>query len=149
MPERSDDADPDQELLASSSSPALSVTRRQRRLEPVGQVVIGKPDLVAEDRLGVGQGVGDGAGADVAVEQAGVQHEQLDEGGEAALPRLQDHVLAVHASRNSASCAEFIVKRDAAAALVGDLVEIVQPPRPVGQAGRPIRHHSGSSAVIL
>jgi hypothetical protein len=40
--------------------------------------------------------MGDGAGTDVGIEQAGVQHEQLNEGGEAALPRLEDHILIVH-----------------------------------------------------
>ena len=93
-------------------------------------MVVGKPDLVAKNHLGVRQGVGNGAGADVAVEHAGVQHQQLDEGGEAALPRLQDHVLAVH----------LVIQRflrrvhledDAAAILVGDGIEVVEPPQPV------------------
>lgn len=43
----------------------------------------------------------DGAGTDVGIEEAGIQHEYLDEGGKAKLPRLQDQAAFVQAIKQS------------------------------------------------
>ena len=56
------------------------------------QAIVGKLDLVPEYPLGVLQRMRDRAGAHVFVEQAHVQHEQLDQRGEPELPRLEDDV---------------------------------------------------------
>jgi hypothetical protein len=125
-------ADPDAGIVGEQQFACIVVLRRQCVLEAVRQVVVGKPDLVAEDDLGVGQSVGDGAGADVGTDQAGVQHEQLDEGGKTALPCLQDHVLIVHLTIQGL-LRRVHLELDAAALLVGDEVEIIQPPPPFGE----------------
>ena len=123
--------DPDRGIVGEQQFAGVVVLRRQLLLEAVGQVVVGEADLVAKDHLGIGEGMGDGAGADVGVEHAGIQHQQLDEGGEAALTRLQDHVLMVHVFKRRLLRG---VHRegDAPAVLVGDDVEVVQSPPGVG-----------------
>ena len=59
------------------------------------QVVIGIPYLVAEDGAGVIQAMGNGASANVGVEDALIQHKNLDECRETKLSSLQNEVAVV------------------------------------------------------
>ena len=76
------------------------------------------------------EGVGDRLGAHVLGKQAHVQHEDLDERGEAELAGLQDHVHLVHGVEQ-----RFLrpvhAKRDLVSARVLDLVQVVEAPAPV------------------
>ena len=72
----------------------------------------------------------DGAGADVGVEQAGVQHEELDKRGEADLAGLQDDVQIVHLLEQSL-LRPVHAERHLDPMLVNHRIEVVQPPSPV------------------
>ncbi len=125
-------ADADRRIVAEQQFGDVIVDHRHQLLDAVRQVVIGKPHLVAEDHLRIGQGMGDGTGADIGIEHAGVQHEQLDEGGEAALARFQDNVLIVQVVQQR-ELRRVHAKIDAAPLFVGDDIEIVQPPAPAAE----------------
>lgn len=76
--------------------------------------------------------MGDGAGADIPVEDAGIKHEDLDEGGQTELAGLQQHVEIMHLFEKR-HLRPVHLEPDAPARFVGDPVEIVQPPAPVGK----------------
>src|SRR5215207_9380788 len=77
--------------------------------------------------------VSNGAGADVRIEQTGIEHENLDEGREAELASLQDDVLKRHLIEQGL-LRPVHLKAELLPVLVRDVVEIVDPPAPVAEA---------------
>jgi hypothetical protein len=78
----------------------------------------------------IAEGVSNSAGANVSIEHAGIEHEDLNEGRQAKLAGLQQHVQIVHLLKEG-HLGPVHFEPDPFAFLVRDPVEIVQTPAPV------------------
>ena len=65
----------------------------------------------------------DGAGSNVGIEQARIQHEDLNERGEAKLPRLQNEILIVEVVKQR-ELRPIRAERDLAALLINDVIQV-------------------------
>ena len=123
VPERIDTPTRIDELFENSNSSAASFPDLDAGLDRFRQIVIGKPDLVTKDHLRIVEAVRDGARSDVGIEQARIQHEDLNERGEAKLPRLENEVLIMQLVEQRELC-PVRAKRNLAAVLINDVIQV-------------------------
>ena len=104
-------------------------------LQSLVELVVGVLDLVAEDDLGIVELVGDDAGPGVRREDAGIEIDQAAERGEAELAGLEDDVGRVQVVEQR-HLGAVRPEGNARPGLVGDRVEVRQPPARIEELAR-------------